>query len=60
MNRASPVDLRKAMEMASALTKAGIRFVCMPANSDAEHTSLLIQADQRLEQMAREAEVTHG
>lgn len=56
MNRASPADLRKAMEMANALTKAGIRFVCMPADSDAEHAALLNQADQRLEQMAQEAE----
>mgnify|MGYP000039955746 CR=1 FL=1 len=30
MNRASPADLRKTLEAANTLTKAGIMFICMP------------------------------
>lgn len=57
MNRASPVDLRKAMEMASTLTKAGILFVCMPVADEDEHYALIRQAEFRLEKMAQDAEV---
>lgn len=52
MNRASPVELRKALEVANALTKAGIRFVCMPVRDEADHSNLAEQAAERLEQIA--------
>lgn len=57
MNRASPIDLRKALEMVNVMVKAGILFVPMPALSDADHANLVAQAADRLEQIAEEAEI---
>lgn len=56
MNRASPIDLRKALEMVNAMVKAGILFVPMPALSDADHANLVAQVADRLEQIAQEVE----
>lgn len=56
MNRASPVDLRKAIEVANAYTKAGILFVPMPALNEADQRDLVQQASQRLEQIIAETE----
>ena len=36
MERCSPVDMRKCLEMARALADAGIRFVPMPVSDDIE------------------------
>jgi hypothetical protein len=52
MNRASPVQLRKSLEVASAFAKAGIRFVCMPVVDEADHANLVDQAQERLERIA--------
>ncbi|MGP0807786.1 DUF1382 family protein, partial [Escherichia coli] len=35
MNRASPADLRKCLETANMLAHSGIRFVPIPAVTDA-------------------------
>lgn len=51
MNRANPAQLRQALEMANAYTKAGIRFVCMPVVDEADGMNLKDQAQQRLERM---------
>lgn len=56
MNRASPIDLRKALEMVSAFTKAGILFVPMPVLNEVDHANLVAQTTDRLEQIAQEAE----
>lgn len=56
MNRASPVDLRKAIEVANAYTKAGILFVPMPVLNEADHHDMVQQASQRLEQIIAETE----
>ena len=56
MNRASPVDLRKAMEAANTLTKAGILFVCVPVMSESDHSDLVHLARQRLGKLADTAE----
>jgi hypothetical protein len=56
MNRASPIDLRKALEMVNAMVKAGILFVPMPVLSEADHANLVAKAADRLEQIAEEAE----
>lgn len=56
MNRASPVDLRKAIEVANAYTKAGILFVPMPVLNEADHHDLVQQASQRIEQILEETE----
>jgi len=52
MNRASPVQLRKQLDVAYAFAKAGIRFVCMPVVDEADHANLADQAQERLERIA--------
>jgi hypothetical protein len=56
MNRASPIDLRKAAEVANTFLKAGILFVCVPVLDEADHAALVEQSGRRLDQMAQEAE----
>ncbi|MCF5224649.1 DUF1382 family protein [Pseudomonas syringae] len=56
MNRANPAQLRQALETAHLLTKAGIRFVCMPVVDEADGMNLNSQAQQRLERMNMIAE----
>ncbi|WP_024647761.1 DUF1382 family protein [Pseudomonas syringae] len=56
MNRTNPAQLRQALELAHAYTKAGIRFVCMPVVDEADGMNLNSQAQQRLERMALIAE----
>lgn len=60
MNRARPVDMRKAMDMACALRDAGILFVPIPVANDAEQAARFAEAEAKLEQMAREAEAQEG
>lgn len=60
MNRASPVDLRKAIEVANAYTKAGILFVPMPVLNEADLHVLARQASERLEQIIEETEKGKG
>lgn len=60
MNRASPVDLRKCLEAANMLAQSGIRFVPIPAGSDAEYATLQALFINKLETMAVEAEKTEG
>ncbi len=52
MNRASPAQLRKSLEVASAFAKAGIRFVCLPVVDEADHANLAEQAIERMERIA--------
>ncbi len=56
MNRASPTDLRKCVQLANTYVQAGILFVPMPVLNAADHVGLASQANQRLEQLAQEAE----
>lgn len=56
MNRASPVDLRKSIEAANALLKAGVRFVPMPVLDDADGAELIRQLGERLDKMAEQAD----
>lgn len=60
MEKASPVDVRKAMETASALVQAGILFVPMPVRSKAEADVLKVQAQAVIGEMLREAELLEG
>lgn len=48
MNRASPVDLRKAMDVANTFVKAGILFVPVPVLNDADHAALVADVNKRL------------
>lgn len=56
MNRASPVQLRKALEAAQAMVKAGILFVPMPVANEDEFNRRANEANDRLERMAKDAE----
>jgi hypothetical protein len=54
--RAHPADLRRALEFAQSLAKAGIDFVPVPVMSDIDLAELTHTATQRLERMASESE----
>ncbi|WP_182310685.1 DUF1382 family protein [Aeromonas media] len=56
MNRASPADLRKSLEMANCLAKEGILFIPMPVADNQEAEARLAEADARLNEMALAAE----
>ncbi|TLG88740.1 DUF1382 family protein [Pseudomonas edaphica] len=56
MKRASPAQLRQSLEVANALVKHGIQFVCMPVVDESDHANLASQAADRLERMALIAE----
>jgi hypothetical protein len=60
MNRASPVDLRKSLDIANHLARIGIRFVPIPVATEEEFQKLTAELSQRLEQMAVEAEKNEG
>lgn len=60
MNKASPVDLRKSLEIANRLALIGVRFVPIPAVSDEEFQALLSDLSMRLDQIAVEAEKNEG
>ena len=54
MNRASPVDLRLALEMAHSLAKAGVDFVTIPVLSNEDKAILVRDAYMRLDQIEKE------
>ena len=60
MNKASPVDLRKCIEAANMLAQIGIRFVPMPAATDAEFAMLSAMFMDKMEALAVEAEKKEG
>ncbi|EOG7953871.1 DUF1382 family protein [Klebsiella aerogenes] len=60
MNRASPVDLRKSLEIANNLARIGIRFVPIPVATEEEFQVLSSVLSRKLEQIATEAEESEG
>ncbi|MGL4467944.1 MAG: DUF1382 family protein [Plesiomonas shigelloides] len=56
MEKASPVEIRKCMEMANALARAGIRFVAVPVSNDIEFTAEMAKAINKLESLEKECE----
>ncbi|MBJ2228520.1 DUF1382 family protein [Pseudomonas simiae] len=56
MKRATPAQLRQAIELANKMVKHGIRFVCIPVVDEADGVNLSSQAAERLERMALIAE----
>lgn len=60
MNRASPVDLRKALQAAKAYADAGILFVPVPVNGGAEIAETVALAEQRLNRIEAELAGSHG
>lgn len=57
MNRASPVDLRNALEIAHNLVKAGIDFVPVPVLSHEDKAILARDVQMRINQIENECEV---
>lgn len=56
MKRADPAGLRKALQAADTLAKAGIMFICMPVLNEADGHQLVAQAAQRFEDMIQQIE----
>lgn len=56
MKKASPVEMRKALEAADAYKQAGILFVAIPVLDDVDHVLLLEQAAAKLEKIAEMSE----
>lgn len=56
MNRASPVDLRKAIDAANVYLKTGLLFVPMPVLNDADYQTLAAESQRRLEVICSESE----
>lgn len=56
MKRASPVELRKSLEMGNALASSGIRFVPIPVMSEDGFNRLMDEARKILDDMLAEVE----
>ena len=56
MERATPVQMRKALEAVEALRKAGIEFVPIPVVSSEDRAKLLGIMMKRVEDVAIQAE----
>lgn len=56
MNRASPVELRKAIQTAEAFAKAGILFVPIPVMDEKDHADLKLKLHARMDKMMADAE----
>lgn len=55
MNRASPVDMRKALEVVEELKRAGILFVPIPVKNAVDQALLLSTLVDRLQEIEAEA-----
>jgi hypothetical protein len=55
VKRASPADLRRALEAAQAMVKAGIDFMPVPVRSDLDRAELAYMAKKRLDEMESES-----
>ena len=57
MNRANPVDMRKALETVQALKAAGILFVPIPIMNEAQHEQLKMMFNNALAEIEKQCEV---
>lgn len=57
MNRASPVDMRKALETVQALKDAGILFVPIPIMNEAQHEQLKVMFNAALAEIEKQCVV---
>ena len=57
MNRAKPVDMRKALEIVQALKDAGILFVPIPIMNEAQHEQLKMMFNNALAEIEKQCEV---
>ena len=55
MNRASPVELRKAISMAQAFVQGGIDFVAIPVLNDEDKATLVADLTRRLDAIEKES-----
>jgi hypothetical protein len=56
MQKCSPVEARKNLESARALSAIGVDFVCIPVSSMAGKNELISQGNEALESILSEAE----
>ena len=56
MNRASPVEMRKALEVVAQMKAAGILFVAIPVVNESQHEQLKKMLNDALEEIARQCE----
>tara|TARA_R110002012_G_scaffold321621_1_gene550149 strand:- start:2803 stop:2991 length:189 start_codon:yes stop_codon:yes gene_type:complete len=59
MNRASPVEMRQALETVQAYKAAGILFVAMPVFSEEEKRARVEEAYVRMGKAENETEYSH-
>jgi hypothetical protein len=60
LERASPVQLRKALELANLFVKMGVNFVPVPVASDEEQHELVSQALDKLAELEKAADEAEG
>ena len=60
MNRASSVDIRKAILVANEFVKAGIDFVPVPVLSDDDKPIMVREVQKRLSQIENDSEGNNG
>lgn len=58
MEKCSPVETRKNLESARALSSIGVDFVCIPVSSIAGKNELIAQGNDALESILSEVEGT--
>ena len=56
MDRAKPSALRNALQLAHEYARAGITFVCVPVDTDEQHTEAAAMAARNLNSMIKDAE----
>ena len=54
MNKATPVEMRKCLEIVDVFKKTGIRFVAMPVIDEDDHKKLVDQMQDRLSVFAKD------
>jgi hypothetical protein len=55
MNKASPIEMRKALEIVETFKKVGILFVPMPVRSKEELEQTVAEMQHRLDEAAKES-----
>jgi hypothetical protein len=56
IERASPVQMRKILELVDLMKRAGVLFVPVPVFSEDEFHAELVRVEQRLQLIEKEAE----
>lgn len=56
MNRADPVDMRKALKVADEFKKAGILFVSLPVLNKEDGNNLCVESFRRLDILEKQAD----